>query len=75
MESLSTHQKSLFPLGKERDYSMKLLFKFFCNNLYLGQWELARSCIKQLHEEAFLKDGANITDILIDVAEYPNGRR
>ncbi|KAL5009258.1 hypothetical protein ScPMuIL_014839 [Solemya velum] len=74
MEPLPTHQISSFSPGKEREYSMKLLFKFFCNNLYLGQWELARACLKQLHEESSLIDGSKITDILTDIAEYPNGR-
>ncbi|KAK6181134.1 hypothetical protein SNE40_009062 [Patella caerulea] len=53
----------------ERD-SIKLLYKCFCNNLQLGQWEVARSCIQQLKEkEAII--GCDINDILTEIAENP----
>ncbi|XP_076098495.1 uncharacterized protein LOC143068375 isoform X2 [Mytilus galloprovincialis] len=62
-----------FPVGKETEHSIKLLFKFFCNNLFLGQWELARSCIARLNDEkAWLK--ADIRKILTDIIYYPFSR-
>lgn len=63
-----------FPVGKENEHSVKLLFKFFCNNLYLGQWELARACISRLHSEKQHLTVA-IRDVLIDIVKYPYCRR
>lgn len=63
-----------FPVGKETEHSIKLLYKFFCNNLFLGQWELARSCIARLNDEkAWLK--VDIRNILTDIINYPFSRR
>lgn len=44
--ALSQHKHH--PFGKENTVSGQQLFVSFCNNLYLGQWELARSCAQKL---------------------------
>lgn len=61
-------------VGEEKEHSWKLLYQAFCNNLYLGQWELAKSCIAQLHEEGEAS-GVRIVDVLRDVASHPYNRR
>ncbi|XP_003797422.1 zinc finger FYVE domain-containing protein 26 [Otolemur garnettii] len=38
------------PFGKEEDASQKQLFRFFCECLRRGEWELAQACVPQLHE-------------------------
>ena len=63
-----------FPVAKEKEHSVQLLYKFFCNNLYLGQWELARACISRLHVEKQLIS-TEIRDVLLDIVEYPYNRR
>ena len=62
------------PFGRENEVSLRQLFKFFCNNLYLGQWELARACVKELHQQRELL-GLSIQDVLKDVAQNPYGYR
>ena len=59
-------------IGKTQ--SIKYLFRFFCNNLYLGQWQLAKSSLQQLYVEQSTTSFP-ITDILKDVATYPFNRR
>ncbi|KAL3872697.1 hypothetical protein ACJMK2_035906 [Sinanodonta woodiana] len=61
--------ESEFPLGHEKEFSQHLLYRFFCNHLYLGQWELANACIQQLHSGS-----VSIQDVLQDVARYPYNR-
>jgi hypothetical protein len=34
--------------GKEIETSIQQLFNYFCNNFYLGQWQAAKACLKQL---------------------------
>lgn len=34
--------------GNEFQTSIKQLFQFFCNNISIGQWELAKACLDQL---------------------------
>ncbi|XP_069118425.1 uncharacterized protein [Argopecten irradians] len=63
----------LFPYKEERRYSVKRLFRYFCNNLNLGQWEVARTCLHQLHHESKLI-GRNIREILRDIIENPYHR-
>lgn len=54
------------------DDSRKMLFKHFCNNLYMGQWELARSSAKHV-----LPSGDNLaySEILEDIIKQPFNRR
>ncbi|OWF55424.1 Zinc finger FYVE domain-containing protein 26 [Mizuhopecten yessoensis] len=65
--------KEDFPYKEERRYSVERLFRYFCNNLYLGQWEVARACLQQLHREGQLI-GRNIKDFLRDITENPYER-
>ena len=52
--------------------SPDFLFKCFCNNLYLGQWQLARAVIPQI--KRVCKDKP-ISEILKDVSCHPFDRR
>ncbi len=63
-----------YPFGKEVQVSSERLFTSFCNNLWLGQWELARSCIGQLRKQ---KDLCNqdVDRLLYSIAENPTGYR
>ena len=54
--------------------SVKNLFKFFCNNLYLGQWQLAKASLEQLNREKEVTS-VPIAEVLKDVATYPFNRR
>ena len=62
------------PFGREDEVSCEQLFKFFCNNLHLGQWELARACIPQLHKQKSALHG-NVENVLDDVIGNPYGYR
>ena len=59
------------PFGRENEVSIRQLLKFFCNNLYLGQWELARACLVELYDQRALLNLNSIDDILLDVATNP----
>lgn len=50
--------------------SSQILYKFFCNNLRLGQWELARACIETLVGRND-KCGEQVKEILKDIIEEP----
>ncbi len=56
--------------GNEFQTSIKQLFQFFCNNLNIGQWELAKSCLDQLmlNNDNFNFD---INQLLIDIIVNP----
>ena len=56
------------PFGRENEVSVQLLFKSFCNNVYLGQWGLASACLKELHEQRDIL-GKDIVNILQHIAE------
>ena len=63
-------------LKREEETKLKDLFKFFCNHVFLGQWELAKTAIPKLANE--LKDSdskIDIIDFLCDVAEFPFPQR
>ncbi|GAB1601368.1 finger FYVE domain-containing 26-like [Argonauta hians] len=62
-----------YPFGNELKESVRLLFKFFCNNIFLGQFELARACISYLasHGGPY---GVDVGNILKQIVEYPYGR-
>ena len=60
------------PFGRENEVSLRKLWQSFCNHLYLGQWEFARSCISELHEQRELL-GINVTDVLKKIARNPYG--
>jgi hypothetical protein len=34
--------------GKEVETSINQLFVSFCNNISIGQWQLAKACLRQL---------------------------
>ncbi|XP_048586399.1 zinc finger FYVE domain-containing protein 26-like isoform X2 [Nematostella vectensis] len=40
-----------FPFDREKSVSLELLFNSFCNHITLGQWELARVCLRSLSEQ------------------------
>ena len=58
----------------DKTKSIDCLFKFFCNNLYLGQWQLAKTSLQQLCKEDSQLPFP-ITDFLRDVSSYPFNRR
>lgn len=62
------------PFGCENEVSVRQLFTFFCNSLYLGQWELARACVAELHQQKDLLQ-IDICAILRNIAENPYGYR
>ena len=76
MKSSSQQAASLqqFPFGNEQGESVRLLFRFFCNNLYLGQFELVRACVAQLAAQG-PQFGVDIGQILKQIVEYPYERR
>lgn len=49
-----------------------LLFRHFCNCLYLGQWELAKACGQLLQDS---DEGQSVHKILHDIAQQPFNRR
>lgn len=57
-----------------KDKSIQNLFRFFCNNLYLGQWQLAKGSLVRLHTKGEA-GGIPISEVLKDVASYPFSRR
>ena len=68
-------QQQHHPFGKEEQVSRQQLFVAFCNNLYLGQWELARACAQRLAKLSFRTnesdENLNITEVLKAVVRYP----
>ena len=65
---------SEYSFGREYEVSTFQLFTSFCNNLHLGQWELARSSIDQLRLGRDLM-GIDMDHILGRIAENPTGYR
>ena len=66
-------QQQQHPFGKEEQVSREQLFVSFCNNLYLGQWELARACAQRLDKLKTNEsdENVNITEVLKAVVRYP----
>lgn len=62
------------PFGRENEVAVGQLWKFFCNNVYLGQWELARAVAKELYQQREVL-GSSVTDILRRIIENPYGFR
>lgn len=60
----------------EREKKIDDLYKFFCNNVFLGQWELAKTAIPTLVKELD-KSGSNIDfiQVLINISDYPFSQR
>ena len=57
--------------GKEIETSIRQLFTFFCNNINLGQWQIAKACLKQLHSnKKNLKSDLN--EVLNSVVDNPS---
>lgn len=57
--------------GKELETSTHQLFIYFCNNIQLGQWQVAKSCLLQLEQnKKYFKHDFN--QILIDIIENPD---
>jgi zinc finger FYVE domain-containing protein 26 len=56
--------------GREIETSIQQLFTFFCNNISLGQWQLAKACLKQLYlnKKSFKFD---LDEIIHDVVANP----
>ncbi len=73
---ISNQQQRQHPFGQEEHVSAEQLFKSFCNNLYLGQWELARACGLRLSEiEDFeRRRPQDITEVLKAVVRHPYHR-
>lgn len=71
------HEKSTaLPNNTELDSDggKGLLFRHFCNCLYLGHWELAKACVKQLHEGCQNEEDS-VCSILKDIVRQPFNRR
>lgn len=64
----------LFKLGEERVHSIQTLFRYFCDHLHRGEWELSRACVNQLNAEGISAD-INIKEILLNVIQFPFGGR
>ncbi|GFO26040.1 Zinc finger fyve domain-containing protein 26 [Plakobranchus ocellatus] len=47
------------------------LLKSFCNNVFLGQWELARACLTSLVKEQHILSGHQVTDIVLKISNFP----
>lgn len=60
--------------GKEIETSIHQLFNYFCNNINLGQWQIAKACLKQLdaNRKNFKFD---FNQILLDLIETPETYR
>ena len=56
--------------GKEVETSFHQLFTYFCNNINLGQWQMARACLKQLdaNKKLFKTD---FRSMLAEIIENP----
>ena len=67
-------RSSSYNKEKEHTESVKLLYKFFSNNLLLCQWESARACVEQLRKEGSVIR-LDIDGILENVATYPFCKR
>ena len=72
INKMSTFKDVRNVVGEEE--SIKYLFRFFCNNLYLGQWQLAKASLQQLFREKEAT-AVPISEVLKDVASYPFNRR
>lgn len=49
--SMSEQLPLSHPFDREEETSLQQLFTAFCNHLTLGQWELARVCLRGLFEQ------------------------
>lgn len=59
------------PFDKEIEASLSHLYRSFCNHVTLGQWELARVCLKQLYTSRQLLKKP-LKDVLRAVIDRPN---
>jgi hypothetical protein len=59
------------PFGRENEFSLKLLNKYFFNNLYLGQWEAAKACFRALNAQVSLIPGFKPDELLELVVKKP----
>ena len=50
------------------------LLKSLCNNIFIGQWELARACISSLVKQGNTPR-ANVIDILLKIIKFPFSQR
>ena len=62
------------PFGRENEISAQQLVTFFCNNVYLGQWELANACIHELESQKEIL-GVDVVEILREISCVPYGYR
>lgn len=59
------------PFGRENEFSLKLLNKYFFNNLYLGQWEAAKASFRALNAQVSLIPGFKPDELLELVVKKP----
>ncbi|CAG5123694.1 unnamed protein product, partial [Candidula unifasciata] len=73
METKNTFDKVLNQyVSAQWQEKIEDLFKFFCNNVFLGQWELAKTAIPTLIKELKTsKANIDFAQVLINVSEYP----
>jgi zinc finger FYVE domain-containing protein 26 len=51
MSELGIYKDISHPFDRESQLSLEHLFTSFCNHVTLGQWELARACLRGLYEK------------------------
>ncbi|RNA16342.1 zinc finger FYVE domain-containing 26-like [Brachionus plicatilis] len=56
--------------GKEIETSANQLFNFFCNNVNLGQWQIAKTCLKQLIQDKKLLF-VNFDSVFSSIIKHP----
>ena len=59
------------PFGRENKVAVEKLFTFFCNNLHLGQWELAQACANGLNQQKQLLE-IDILKYIKDIVANPS---
>ena len=60
------------PFGRENEFALKLLSRYFFNNVYLGQWEAAKASLLELNAQQSLIPDFKTEDILYNIVERPS---
>jgi len=50
--------------------NLEQLYQTFCNQIHLGQWELAKTCLQILHQKR-LQLNTNLEEFLTDIIRNP----
>ena len=71
MSDLARFKDITHPFDEENHVEIEQLFTFFCNCLTLGQWELARVCLRDLFQKQ-KKLGKPFKDVVRAVIDQPH---